>query len=178
MKLYLARHGQTNYNVLELCNADPAIDVHLTELGLNQASALANKLKTIQIDHIFISELKRTQQTADIVNKYHNAPIEIEPLLNDHRSGFEGKSAQLLFEAMNSAENKWTARFNNGESVEDMKQRVAIFLKELKDKPYGSALVVTSGWVIYATAAIIQNISNEEAWNIDISQGSYLEMEV
>ncbi len=178
MKLYFARHGQTNYNVLELCNADPAIDVHLTETGIEQASALANKLKTAQIDHILVSELKRTQQTANIVNKYHKVPIVIEPLLNDHRSGFEGQSAQLLFEAMNAAENKWTARFNNGESVEDMKQRISIFLKELKEKPYGSALVVTSGWIIYAAAAIVQNISNEDAWNIDISQGSYLEMEI
>ncbi len=36
MKTYFMRHGQTNYNVLGLCNDDPARPVHLTDLGIEQ----------------------------------------------------------------------------------------------------------------------------------------------
>ncbi len=34
VKIYLARHAQTNYNVLDLANSDPSVDVHLTSKGI------------------------------------------------------------------------------------------------------------------------------------------------
>lgn len=178
MKLYLARHGRTNYNDLNLCNGDPSVDVHITELGVKQAEALANKLKEVPIDHIFVSEMRRTQQTAEIVNKFHYVSVETASLLNDHRSGFEGKNAQLLMDALDAAVDRWTARFNDGESIEDMKQRVATFINELKTKPYNTVLIVTSGWVIRVMVAVIENIPNEEAWNRESAQGDYLEFEI
>lgn len=178
MKIYFARHGKTNYNELNLCNSDPRVDVHITAEGTKQAAALADKLKDIPIDCIFVSELRRTQQTAGLVNQFHHVDIKIDPLLNDHRSGYEGKSAELLMEAMNAADDKWTARFNDGESIEDMKKRVAEFLDTLKTKPYDVVLVVTSGWIIRVAAAIIENISNEEAWSLDAVQGDFLEFEI
>jgi broad specificity phosphatase PhoE len=178
MKIYFARHGRTNYNDLDLCNGDPTVDVHLTSVGEEQAKALADKFKDVPVERIFVSELRRTQQTAEIVNQFHNVIVEVEPLLNDHRSGYEGKPASLLIEAMDAADNKWTARFNDGESIEDMKSRVAAFLHKLKVEPYSAVLVVTSGWIIRVAVALIQEISNEEAWKIDAEQGSYLEFEV
>jgi broad specificity phosphatase PhoE len=178
MKIYFARHGRTNYNDLGLCNADPNVDVHLTTQGLKQAKDLADKLKDISIERIYISELKRTRQTADIVNEFHRVTIEVDPLLNDHRSGFEGQSAELLMKALDESENRWTARFNDGESIDDMKQRVGQFVSKLKDEPYASVLVVTSQWVIYAAVAIIRDISNEEAWKLGIQQATCLELEV
>jgi alpha-ribazole phosphatase len=178
MKIYLARHGHTNYNDLNLCNSDPNVDVHITPEGEKQAQALASKLKDVSIEHIFVSELKRTQQTADIVNQFHHLPITVDPLLNDHRSGFEGRRADLLMKALDESKDRWTAHFNGGESIEDVKQRVAKFLKELQAKPYNNVLIITSGWVIKMAVAIIQNISNEEAWGKDAEQGDYLEFEI
>jgi broad specificity phosphatase PhoE len=178
MKLYLARHGRTNYNDLGFCNGDPSVDVHLTPAGIEQSKALADKLKDVQVDCIFISELRRTRQTADIVNKFHNLELMVEPRLNDHRSGFEGKHFEELDKAMRAASNKWTARFNDGESIEDVKKRVATFLDELRTKKYDSVLVVTSQWVIYAILATLQDLSYEEAWNLEVTQGDYLELEI
>ncbi len=178
MKIYLARHGRTNYNDLNLCNSDPSVDVHITGEGIKQAEALAAKLRGTSIDRIFVSELRRTQQTAEIVNQFHEVPIEADPLLNDYRSGYEGKPAAMLMDAIDAAEDKWTTRFNGGESIEDMKKRVADFLHALKAKPYDAVLIVTSGWVVRVAIAVIQNISNDEAWLIDAEQGSYLEFEL
>lgn len=178
MKLYFARHGRTTYNDLWLCNDDPSVDVHLTEEGMAQAKVLANRLKGIPFDRVYVSELRRTQQTAEIVNAFHNAPVEVAPLLNDHHSGYEGKSAELLLAALDKSDNRWTARFNDGESIDDMKMRVAAFLDELKRGPYRTVLIVTSQWIIHAAVAIIQNIPNEEAWKLDVAQGKYLELEM
>jgi probable phosphoglycerate mutase len=178
MKIYLARHGRTNYNDLNLCNGDPNVDVHITKVGAKQAETLADKLKDVAIDRVFVSEMQRTQQTAEIVNQFHHAPMETVPLLNDHRSGYEGKNAQLLLGALDAADDRWTARFNGGESIEDMKQRVETFINELKAKPYKAVLIVTSGWVIRLMVAVMESISNEEAWTRESAQGDYLEFEI
>lgn len=178
MKIYLARHGRTNYNDLDLCNSDPSVNVHITPEGIEQSKSLASKLKDVSIDRIFVSELKRTRQTAEIVNQFHHKTIETEALLNDHHSGFEGKPAHQLNDALDDAQNKWTVRFNGGESIEDMKNRVAAFLKKIRAEPCEAVLVVTSGWVIRVAVAIFQNISLEEAWTVDAEQGDYLEFTV
>lgn len=178
MKLYLARHTLTNYNEQHLCNADPNIDVYITEQGKVQAKKLADSLKNVPIDRIFVSELRRTKQTADIVNAFHNAPVQIAPLLNDHNSGFEGKPFMLLSDALDAAENKWTASFNGGESIEDVKRRVADFLESLSTQPYDAVLVVTSKWLIRAAVAVIKNVPLEEVWELDPEQGGYIELEL
>lgn len=177
MKIYFVRHGETNYNELGLCNSDPRVDVHVIAEGLKQAQALADKLRAIPIDHIFISELKRTRQTAEIMNTFHGLRLEVDSRLNDIHSGFEGKPFTTYMEALDVVANRWTARFNGGESIEDMKQRVAAFLNDHKAKPHHVILIVTSEWIIRAARVLIEHISNEEAWATDMEQGSYLELE-
>lgn len=43
MKIYVIRHGKTNYNRLGLYNSDPAVDVHLTAQGIKTAKMFAQK---------------------------------------------------------------------------------------------------------------------------------------
>src|ERR1035437_9048162 len=118
MKIYLARHGLTNYNELGLCNADPSVDVHLSQTGLKQANDLAEALKGAKFDQIFISELKRTGQTANIINKFHDDPIKVDPRLNDNLTGYEGNPAKDYYAALEASGRKWAVCFNGGESLE------------------------------------------------------------
>ena len=176
MILYLARHGRTNYNDLGLCNSDPSVDVHLTPLGVTQSEALADKFKQIPLDRIFASELKRTQQTAEIVNKFHNLEVEIDARLNDSKSGFEGKHYTEYEKVLDAAADRWTVRFNDGESIEDLKKRAADFVNELRARGYDAVLVITSQWVIQAILAVERHLPNDEAWSIDAPQGDYIEL--
>lgn len=178
MKLYLARHGRTNYNDQGLCNADPAVDVHLTTEGKHQAETLAVQLKDVSFDHIYASQLRRTQQTADAVNAFHHAQVTVDARLNDIRTGFEGKHFREYMDALDASEDRWRARCNDGESVEDMKVRVVAFLEELKSEPYDTVLVVTSEWVAYAIIALIRGLSNQAAWDLDMQQGTCIELEL
>ena len=178
MKLYVARHGRSNYNDLKLFNSDPAVDVHLTELGIEQAEALASELKDIKIDQIFVSQLKRTQQTAEIVNKYHNAPVLIDAKLNDHRSGFEDQSYAEYDDLFEAADDKWNVRFNDGESLEDTRVRIRDFLVNLTSKSYESVLIVTSMTIVQAFYGVLDELTPEDTWNITVDTGSYTEFDV
>lgn len=175
MRLYVARHGRSNYNDLELFNSNPNVDVHLTELGIEQATKLAANLKNTSFEVIYVSELRRTRQTADIVNKLHNVQIIAHPLLNDHVSGFDDKPYAEYDALYEAAENPWTVRFNGGESLEDTRIRVAKFLEELKLYNYESVLVVTSMTIVQAFHGVLKNLSPEETWDISVDTGSYSE---
>jgi broad specificity phosphatase PhoE len=178
MKLYVARHGKTNYNDLGLCNGDPKVDVHLTETGEMQARLLAQKMEKTTLDQIFVSELKRTQQTAKIVNEYHNIAIVVDARLNDNRTGFEGKHFSEYLTALDQAKDKWTARFNDGESVEDINSRIRSFMNELKTLSSTAVLIITSEVIVQAIYGVLSGTSNEEARALQVEQGSFIEFDL
>lgn len=114
MKVYLIRHGETNYTIETRHNSDPSVDVHLTVRGIKQAEKAAQEFKQLSFEHIFISELRRTKQTVAIINKYHHAPITVDARLNDNRSGFERQVDAAYVAALQQVPNRWTARLNDG----------------------------------------------------------------
>ena len=65
MKVYIARHGQTTTNALGYHQLD---DDDLTELGIQQAKELRDKIKDKKFDIIICSPLTRTKHTAEIIN--------------------------------------------------------------------------------------------------------------
>lgn len=148
--------------MLGLCNDDPKVDVHLTKKGIKQAEALAEKLRPEKIDCIIISELPRTKQTADILNRFHKAPILVDPRINDIRNGFEGKPVEEYRAAMRAAKDRWTVRFNGGENFEETKQRVALFLNDLRKRTEDSVLIVTHQAIAKHIYGNLHNLSNEE----------------
>jgi broad specificity phosphatase PhoE len=69
MKAFFVRHGESLYNVKRLCNADPKIDVPLTAHGIRQAQAARERLAGKSLEAIYVSELPRARQTADIIRR-------------------------------------------------------------------------------------------------------------
>ncbi|MEO5948882.1 MAG: histidine phosphatase family protein [Candidatus Saccharimonas sp.] len=66
MKLLLLRHGESEANAAELLSSKPSDPYGLTGKGIKQVKDATHKLHG-HIDCIYISPLKRTLQTADIV---------------------------------------------------------------------------------------------------------------
>lgn len=179
MKLYIVRHSQTNYNVLGLCNADPSVDVHLTELGIQQTQNLRELLKNVNYDRVYISELPRTRQTAEIINEYHNKPLIVEPLINENKTGFENEPAASWYKAIGSGAESWTVSFNEGESRDDARKRAEAFVAKLKkDKPANTILVVTHGFITQMIFGALENKDKDEAAEFNLPQGSYAEFEL
>ena len=140
MKLYVMRHGRTNYNDLGLCNDDPSVDVHLNAIGQQQAQLAAERLRDVRLDRIIVSPLPRTRQTAEIINQYHHAPIEVHAQIADIRSGFDGQTVEAYFTAI--AHDPLHARVNGGESLLDHKQRIVEFIHWLQTQPEENILIV------------------------------------
>ncbi len=140
MKLYVMRHGRTNYNDLGWCNDDPGRDVYLTETGIEQAQSAARGLRNVAFERIIVSPLPRTRRTAEIVNRCHSVPIEVHADLADIRSGFESKPVADYFAAI--SQDPLRARVNGGESLLDHKQRVLRFIDWLKAQQDEALLVV------------------------------------
>ena len=77
MKIYVARHGQTEWNALnKTCGTT---DLPLNEMGLQQAEELADKVEDLGINLIIASTLIRARQTAEAVSRRIGVPVLTAP---------------------------------------------------------------------------------------------------
>jgi probable phosphoglycerate mutase len=176
MKLYLMRHGQTNYNLLGLCNDDPHSDVHLTDLGCQQARTAAEQLRNTRLEHIFVSELPRTRQTAEIVRQGRAVPVTARAELNDIRSGFNNLAVAEYFAA--TGHDRLRRRVNGGESLLDYKARVLPFLDWLRQRPEQVVLVVAHEETLRVIATHLRGLSDEEMERLAFGNGEIIELEL
>ena len=160
MNIHVIRHGQTNYNVLGLCNDNPARGVYLTRQGIAQAEQVAKNLRDTPIDLIFVSQLPRTRQTARILNAYHGVRIIECEELNDIRTGYDGKPVDDYLTAVGHD------RFNivpkGGESLGQFKHRVNAFIDILLMEEYGNILIVAHEETMRVFAARFNNLFDQE----------------
>ena len=159
MQLYSMRHGQTNYNLQGLCNADPGRDVYLTDLGLEQAQRAARRLKSVPLELIIASPLPRTRQTAEIMNLYHRCDIRYEEAIADIRSGFEDRPVSEYQAAI--AADPLHRSVNGGESLLEHKQRVVGFLHKLVQTDHQHVLVVAHEETLRVIYAHFNHLSDE-----------------
>jgi broad specificity phosphatase PhoE len=86
-ELVLARHAESEFNVLERLNGDPAVEVVLTEAGRAQARALGEEAGPV--DLAAHSSFGRTRETAELA--WPGTPLLEVPELGEFTFGsFEG----------------------------------------------------------------------------------------
>lgn len=176
MKLHFVRHGESLYNVLGLCNADPANPVPLTPKGRAQARQAALRLKDEHIDCLYVSELHRAIQTAEILNHTHARPLHRDRRLNDRRSGFEGRSIQEYLSAAQA--DPLHFRAPGGESYMELVARTSDFLEYLARQPWRCVLVVTHHEILQAVTGYYRGLSPTEMWNTPVGNGEILTFEM
>ncbi len=88
--MYLARHGQTMFNVIYgETRKDPGIvDPPLTDEGKRQAEVLAHELAGREIARIVTSPYTRALQTAEIVAAKLGVSVSIEPDVRERTAFF------------------------------------------------------------------------------------------
>lgn len=163
MRIYAARHGQTQWNAENrVCGRT---DLSLTEDGLCQAKALAEKAAQLNLDLIISSPMLRARQTAEAVAEKIGIPIITDDRLIEQDYGiYEGvdrKSAGFL-------ENKrhFAFRYPGGESMMDVAHRVYGLIGELKERyPGKNVLLVCHGGVCRLIRTYFEDMTNEEFFN-------------
>lgn len=149
MKIYIARHGQTDWNTQH--KAQGRTDIPLNETGIKQAEALRDNIKDIDFTVVYASPLKRAAKTAEIATggKYQ---INYDDRLMERSFGdFEGKEINGWVEATgyDIGDLKLNTNVGNIEPVKDVLARTKAFLDDIKAKHNDNdvVLVVAHGQV-------------------------------
>ena len=160
MKLYVARHGQTEYNAQNrVCGVT---DLPLTETGLAQADVLAQQVNDKDIGVIIASPLIRAQQTAQAVSKALGIDVITDSRITEQNYGiFEGvdrKDEKFL-----AGKSQFAFRYPQGESMMQVAARVYPFIDEIKQKyAHKNVLLVCHGGVCRVIKSYFEDMTNEE----------------
>lgn len=162
MELYVARHGETEWNAAErLCGRT---DLPLNETGKAQVAALADKLwqEAKTIDLIIASPMTRAQQTAMILAERLGTSVETDERLIEQNYGvYEGGSIQNSDFLENRKQ--FAYRYPNGESMMQVAFRVYGFLNDLRNRDsLRRVMLVSHGGTCRVLNTYFEDVRNEE----------------
>lgn len=173
VKLYIARHGQTEENVQRILQGQ--MPGHLTQEGISQAVELREKLKDIDFDRIITSDLKRAVDTTRIVSEPHGGRFEEEPLLRERDFGIHTGGPYIKISR---------ALDPSAETMEQLAQRAADFLNKLSssystatDIPSTNVLVVSHGLFLRVLQAVYHHIDTHEVEKMENAEVRLLTLE-
>ena len=161
MNLYVVRHGQTDWNIQGLVQG--TTDINLNSTGIKQANQVAEQLKDINFSAIYSSPLKRTLDTANLINKNHGLNIIADNGIIERGFGdFEGTTG--LKNKFDYWDYELNLDDNNVESVQALFKRIHDFLTkiyEIYKNTDSNILLVTHGGTGIAINAVINNITTD-----------------
>lgn len=85
MRVYLIRHGETEYN--RTMKVQGHAEIPLNDLGIAQAARLARRFTGVRLDRIYASDLRRATMTAAILAAHTGAPLLYDPGLRERDPG-------------------------------------------------------------------------------------------
>ena len=170
MKIYITRHGETEWN--KELKMQGWKDADLTEKGIDNAKKLGESLKDIDFDYIYCSPLGRAINTAKYIRGNKNTEIiKIDSLKEMGFGIWEGMEHEKVKELYPSQQfNFWNKPHLyepvDGESFKELIERVKKVLYDITNNTAGeNILIVTHTAVIKAIYSIIKNYSLEDFWN-------------
>jgi probable phosphoglycerate mutase len=154
--ILLARHGESDWNRAKRWQG--FADRPLTELGREQAVALAERLGDTELDAVYSSDLQRARDTAEIVARSKGLRVETTPDLREvdvgSWSGLTRAEAEARFPDAYARWLQGGEGWDDGETYEEMSRRVvAAIARVATQHPNGRVLVVAHGGSIRAVHA-------------------------
>lgn len=169
MKLYLIRHGQTEWNIEGKIQGKT--DIPLNETGLYQAACLAKGMRGRKIAAVYSSPLLRAAQTAGVLAKEKGLAVKLVPELREVDFGlWEGRSWTEVDTEFHEDFNRWEENPaenmpTGGESRESCKNRckeaVERILAEL-DEGCDAAIVAHGGILAHVVDYLLRNQKEKE----------------
>ena len=177
MKVYLIRHGETDFNKQRKLQGQ--CDIELNEYGRELARMTAQGLKDVAFDVVYTSPLKRAKETAQIIIGERKTSVIEEPRIQEISFGdYEGLCCQG--ENFNIPDKSFRnffdlpAEYNvppNGEAFEEIIERTGAFWKELlqkKELADKTVLISTHGCALKAILENINPVPIEKFWGTGV----------
>lgn len=160
--LYFVRHGESQWNVLDkICGAT---DIPLTDKGREQALITGQLIvdEGIKADAILYSPLLRAKETALNISKMTGIEAIEEPRLIEQNFGrFEGTSPRNS-EEFKQAKLQFLNRYDGGESMFQLAQRIYNLLDELKARQDKTYILVAHNGIARVIQSYFTEMTNEE----------------
>lgn len=148
-KLYLTRHGETEWNTIGRIQGWK--DSPLTELGVEQAKWLSDRMKNTHIDVIYSSPAGRAYDTAKIIKGDRDIPIIKHDDLRELNIGaWEGLTQNEIKSLDEENLNHfWTVPskysvVEGGESFEILRERVFNTISKILKKHDGKTIMIVT----------------------------------
>jgi len=162
-KLYIIRHAEGEGNLFRRLHGH--YDSPVTELGLKQIQALAERFAGLKIDAVYSSDLVRTQSTARALSAPRNLETRLRP---DLREVHVGRWENMTWASLERDESKQLAYFakdparwdiGSNESFAALTIRVARAVMEIATAHPGQTVcIVTHANVIRALLARLHSL--------------------
>ncbi|WP_144912303.1 histidine phosphatase family protein [Mucilaginibacter frigoritolerans] len=145
--LYIVRHGQTDLNKRGVIQGR-GMDTDLNDEGRKQAQQFFNAYQSVPFDKIYISKLKRTQQS---IQPFIDLGIPFEKLAGLDELGWgihEGQPStpenkiEFMQIMRNWIDGKLDAKFEGGESPNEVKARQLEALKVIMSHPEEETVLI------------------------------------
>ena len=159
--LSFVRHGQTIWNVEnKICGAT---DIALTDLGHQQAIETGKKIleEGIQADEILYSPLVRAAETARHISEVTGIPARMEPRLIEQDFG-KWESTPRDGADFRKAKEQFLSRFEGGESMLQVAQRIYNLLDDLKAEKEKTYILVAHNGIARVVQSYFYEMTNEE----------------
>ena len=165
--IYLVRHGETVWNK-EKRNQGRS-DSPLTDFGKFQAKTLGEKLKEVELDFGISSPLGRTISTMEIICENKNIPLSTDDRILELDFGpWEGKSKAEISDKVQSHNFRHKSHefsVDGVETFDSLIKRTHEFMKELIQKDFKNALIVTHSIPIRSLLMIWDGRVLENFWS-------------
>lgn len=158
--LYFVRHGQTIWNVEnKICGAT---DIALTDKGHEQAILTGHKINELGIvaDEILYSPLIRAKDTALHISEITGIPAREEIRLKEQNFG-KYESTARNGEEFREAKKQFVCRYDGGESMLHLAQRIYNLIDDIKktDKTY---ILVAHNGISRVIQSYFYEMTNDE----------------
>ncbi len=180
LRLYLVRHGETAWNVQRRYQGQS--DLPLSDVGVEQAEALACRLADEKFDAIYASDLKRAWETANAIAEKSGLAVISEPRLREMNFGIiEGLTfdeAQTRYPKVMAA---WLKNYNqpppDGEPLNIVSARVLSLLDDLQKKHADQTIcLVAHGGPLSEIIRLVLELPAERRWSFAMDNASLSEL--
>jgi 2,3-bisphosphoglycerate-dependent phosphoglycerate mutase len=187
LKIYIFRHGQTEFNRDNKFTG--LIDSKITKTGLDDAKIIAERLKNKKFNVAFHTSLSRSKKTLDVVLKSHPECKKIlcNDLIIERNYGDLGSKTHFQvvekygFKKYDNWHRSWNIRPPKGECFADVEDRVEKFIKYLIDfmkSEKVSVAISAHGNSIRLFRKLMENLSIKETCKLYISYDTVFEYSI